>query len=297
MRLNRRGVVITKQTGKLLDAAMSIANQDASDRGDLGFTARSLVLCTLPHSDPKTTHFKRKNGNYTLTLAALSDEIGLPYGTVPRLLLAWISTEIVKTKSKTLILGSSLSEFLREIGLSRQGGKRGDITRLREQMRRLFSCYVSCDYHDKNRDATDGFKIVKKAETWWHPQNSEQAGLWQSSLTVSDEFYDEVISAPIPIDLGALKALKGSAMQLDLYMWLTFRNSYLKTETAITWAQLQMQFGSGYVRIDNFKAAFLVALKKVKVVYPGADVRAVDIGILIAPSATHIKKGKILSIR
>ena len=289
--------LITKGTGNLLDAAVRIAGQDAQDRGDLGFTARSLVLCTLPHSNPKTSHFYRHNGHYTLTLAALNGKIGLPYGTIPRLLIAWISTEIVKTKSKTLTLGSSLSEFLREIGLSRQGGARGDITRLREQMRRLFSCYVSCDYHDKNRDAMDGFKIVEKSDTWWHPQQPDQAGLWQSNLTVSDKFYDEVLTAPIPIDLGALKALKGSAMQLDLYMWLTFRNSYLKEETTITWAQLQMQFGSGYRREQDFKIAFKGALKKVLVVYPAAKIQAVDAGIVIAPSATHVpKKGKTLSI-
>ena len=289
--------MITKQAEKLLASAMRIADQNATERGDLGFTARALVLCTMPHSDPKTTHFKRKNGNYTLTLASLNDEIGLPYGTIPRLLLAWISTEIVRTKNKTLTLGNSLSEFLREIGLSRQGGARGDITRLRVQMRRLFSCYISCDYHDKHRDASDGFKIVKRSETWWHPQNAEQAGLWQSSLTVSDEFFDEVMAAPIPIDLQALKALKGSAMQLDLYMWLTFRNSYLKTETIITWDQLRMQFGSGYGRERAFKEAFKEALNKVRVVYPTAKLQVVDVGIQILPSPTHTaKKGKTLSI-
>jgi len=288
--------MISKGTGKLLDAAVRIADLDAQDSGDVGFTARALVLCTMPHSKPKGNEFVRVNGNYTLTMLAPS-KTGLPYGTIPRLLLAWISTEIIRTKSKTLTLGSSLSEFLREIGLARQGGERGDITRLREQMRRLFSCYISCDYHDKNRDATDGFKIVKKSETWWHPQNSEQAGLWQSTLTVSDEFYDEVMAAPVPLDLRALKALKRSPMQLDLYMWLTFRNSYLKAETAITWDQLRMQFGAEYSVARQFKAAFKEALQKVLVVYPAAQIRTVDAGILIAPSATHVsKKRKTLSI-
>jgi hypothetical protein len=64
-------------------------------------------------------------------------------------------------------------------------------------MRRLFTCYVSCDCHGKNRGATDGCKIVRRAETWWHPQNSGQAGLWRSSLTVFAQFYDEVMASPI----------------------------------------------------------------------------------------------------
>jgi len=286
--------MIDKQTEKLLSAAVLIDAVDASDRGDLGFTARSLVLCTMPHSKPKGNEFVRKNGNYTLSMYSPN---GLPYGTVPRLLLAWISTEAVRTKSRTLTLGDSLSQFMRELGLSPTGGAKGDITRLREQMRRLFSCYIDCSYHDKHRDASDGFKIVKKAETWWHPQHSEQAGLWQSTLTLSEEFYEEVLASPIPIDICALKTLRRSPLALDLYMWLTYRNSYLKAETVITWAQLRMQFGAEYGRERAFKEAFKVALKKVQVVYPSAKIQTVDAGILIAPSPTHIsKKRKTLSI-
>jgi hypothetical protein len=165
-------------------------------------------------------------------------------------------------------------------------------------MRRLFSCFISCNYHDKDRDSTDGFKIVRKADVWWHPHNAEQSGLWKSTLMLSEEFFEEIMAAPIPVDLKALKALRRSPMQLDLYMWLTYRNSYLKAETAISWDQLRMQFGAEYARSDNFKAAFKDALKKVLVVYPSAKIQTVDAGILIAPSATHIsKRGKTLPIR
>jgi hypothetical protein len=288
--------LITKSTENLLDAAVRIADQDAQDRGDLGFTARALVLCTMPHSKPAGNEFRRKNGNYTLTMLAPSD-VGLPYGTIPRLLLAWISTEAVRTKSRTLVLGDSLSQFMRDLGLSPTGGVKGDITRLREQMRRLFSCFVSCNYHDKSHDITDGFKIVRRAEMWWHPNNPEQAGLWQSTLTLSEEFYEEVLSSPVPIDIHALKALRRSPLALDLYMWLTYRNSYLKEKTVITWAQLRMQLGAEYGRERAFKEAFKVALKKVQVAYPSAKIQTVDTGILIAPSPTHIsRKRKTLSI-
>ena len=33
----------------------------------------------------------------------------LPYGNLPRLLLAWVSTEAVRTQSRVLVLGKSLS--------------------------------------------------------------------------------------------------------------------------------------------------------------------------------------------
>ena len=78
---------------------------------------------------------------------------------------------------------------------------------------------------------------------------------------------------------------------------LTYRNSYLKMETVVTWDQLKMQFGSGYSRERDFKAAFTLALAKVRVVYPTAKIQPVATGIRILPSAPHIsKKGRTLSI-
>ena len=78
---------------------------------DLGFMARMMALCSLPRSNPGHQHqYKRVNGPYTLGMTAgLNNK--LPYGNYPRLLLAWVCTEAVKTQSRVLVLGSSLSEF------------------------------------------------------------------------------------------------------------------------------------------------------------------------------------------
>lgn len=281
--------MITTSIEKLLSEALSIEEISAQEAGELGFMARSMTLCTLPHSKPKDNEFTRRNGNYTLTMISPRD-IGLPYGSVPRLLLAWMATEAVRTKERVLVLGDTLSHFMRELGLTPTGGKKGDITRLREQMKRLFSSSISCLYHDEKRDAGVGFRIAKGFDLWWHPQQPEQAGLWQSTITLSEEFYEEILSAPIPIDIRALKALKRSPMALDLYMWLTFRNSYLKKETMIMWEQLQLQFGADYNRTDNFKSKFNEALRKVSIIYPEAKIQPTERGLLIAPSKPHITK-------
>ena len=79
-------------------------------------------------------------GNCTLTMLAPT-KTGLPYGTIA-LTPVLDQQGIIRTKRKTPTLGSSLSEFLREIGSARQGGERGDLPRLREQMRRPFSCCI-----------------------------------------------------------------------------------------------------------------------------------------------------------
>ena len=63
-----------------------------------------------------------------------------------------------------------------------------------------------------------GFRVAKSFDLWWHPQNTNQSGLWESTLTLSEEFFEEIIKSPVPIDIRALKALKRSPLALDLYI-------------------------------------------------------------------------------
>ena len=64
---------------------------------DRGFMARMMVLCSLPRTNPGTQHqYKRVNGPYRLYMQA-GPETKLPFGNLPRLILAWLCTEVVKT--------------------------------------------------------------------------------------------------------------------------------------------------------------------------------------------------------
>ena len=57
---------------------------------DLGFMARLLALCSLPRTNPgNRLQYKRVNGPYKLILIAGGDN-RLPYGNLPRLILAWV---------------------------------------------------------------------------------------------------------------------------------------------------------------------------------------------------------------
>ena len=114
---------------------------------DTGFMARLLMLCSLPRTNPgRQLQHKRVNGPYTLIMTAVG-QIGLPFGNLSRLLLAWVCTEAVRTQSRELILGSSISGFMRKLSInSDSGGDRSERTRLRNQMRRLFSAHVRLVY-------------------------------------------------------------------------------------------------------------------------------------------------------
>ena len=121
---------------------------------DVGFMARLLALCALPRTNPgDRKEYVRRNGPYALVMSA-GGLNKLPYGNLPRLLVAWVCTEAVRTQSRDLVLGRSLSEFMRKLDIlsSDSGGAWGIRTRLRNQMRRLFGCTVSLIYEDEETD-------------------------------------------------------------------------------------------------------------------------------------------------
>ena len=70
---------------------------------DRGFMARLMALCSLPRTNPGNRHqYKRVNGPYKLILSR-TGEYKLPFGNLPRLLIAWICTEAVRTQNRELV--------------------------------------------------------------------------------------------------------------------------------------------------------------------------------------------------
>jgi hypothetical protein len=276
---------------KLFREALAIEAQEAKQAGAVGFMARALTQATMPHKATSGTEFTRQNGFFTLSMIS-RNHIGLPYGSYPRLLLSWLTTEAVRTKSPILELGPSLSAFMAELDLVPTGGRWGTITRLRDQMRRLFSCTVSCDYADKTMDVEEGYRITKSYRLWWDAKSPSQIPLWKSTVTLSTDFFQEIIERPVPVDMRALKALKRSPLALDVYCWLTYRMSYLRKPTEIPWPALQMQFGADYASdeqgLRNFKKKFLHHLRAVHVIYPEANIEDGERGLLLKPSKPHV---------
>ena len=271
----------------LIAESMAIEAEDAKQAGAVGFIARALTQATMPHKATPGCEFKRRNGSFSLIMLSPSD-IGRPYGSIPRLLVSWMTTEAVRTRCPVLELGPSLSAFMAELDLMPTGGRWGTITRLRDQMTRLFASSVTCIYDDKDKTGIFGVRMVKEARLWWNPKAPDQAPLWKSTLVLGTDFYDEVIKHPVPIDMRALKALKRSPLALDIYCWLTYRLSYLRKPTEIPWPALQMQFGADYTRTRGFKEAFLEHLRAVNVLYPEANVEEGERGLLLKPSKPHI---------
>lgn len=247
-------------------------------RGEFQLMPRSFVQACLPYSRVKGKEYVRKSGKYTLYMYGPE---GLPYGSIPRLLLAYLTTQAIRTRNRTIYLGSSMSEFLSELGLHRSGGSRGDATRLRKQVNLLFGTFISLRYHDETGldDSPEKEKnlsnliIADEAHLVWEPKKMgsplfSDTGGNPGYVVLNQNFYDEIIDAPIPVSMNALKALKNSPMALDMYIWLFYRSKYLKSPVKISWDMLSVQFGSNYSRTVDFKKAFLSHLKTISSMYP-----------------------------
>jgi hypothetical protein len=89
--------------------------RDVVTAGALSFYARLFVQAGMPHTDPHTSEHLRSNGALTLTMMA-PQVVGLPYSSLPRLLLSWVTTEAVRTKQRRLLLGNTLRSFMDQLG-------------------------------------------------------------------------------------------------------------------------------------------------------------------------------------
>ena len=244
---------------------------------DLGFIMRLLAVCTLPRTDPGNQRdYRRVNGPYRLYMTA-GPESKLPFGNAPRLMLAWICTEVTRTGSRTLRLGRSLAQFMEKLGMeSDSGGPRGDRTRLREQMNRLFD--ASIHVYEGPLEASQKFQapITDIVRLWWHPKEAGQTPLWETEIILGERFYNEIVKNPMPIDMHVLKAMKRSPLGLDLYLWATAKLFRLKRPFRIKWERLYDQFGPRPGARDNqtinsFRTAVLREFVKMRTAWPELD--------------------------
>ena len=245
---------------------------------DTGFMMRLLALCTLPRTSPgDRAQYHRVNGPFTLIMTATGNA-KLPYGTLPRLLLAWVCSEAVRTQSRTLVLGRSLSEFMRVLGIqsSDSGGCWGVRTRLRNQMDRLFNATVQLTYKRNGRSASVGSLVADRTDFWWNPRRPDEPVFWESTVELGEKFFNEIIACPVPLDMNVLKAMKRSSLGLDLYLWLTYRLFTLDRPLRLTWKQLYRQFGANPAATDKvtvlaFRRKILRELGKLKTAWPNLN--------------------------
>jgi len=298
--------LISSQKMKLISVSGDIRLDP--DKTESAFMARQLVQATLPHKNPgDVPTWSRKNGNLTLSIQPGWDHkkdksIGYPYGTIPRLLLFWITTEAIRTKNPRIEMGNSLAKFMEDLGLNPANGrgKRSDLRRMQNQMRRLFQSTISFNQQFSKGEAWLNMQVAPKGMFWWDEKKPTQSTLFENWIQLGEDFFKAITSSPVPVDMRLLKALKRSPLALDLYVWATY-TAYQTQKNgqsrSLSWELLHEQFGAEYKDTKDFAKKAWGAIRKIQFLYPELGVERIRGGVKILPSKPSITiKAKIKTL-
>ncbi len=283
----------TQKELDLYQLSMEIDKKNAKESGEIGYMASAMIYASLPHSEIEGGFFKRRNGDMKLTI--MNDpEIGLPYGKIPRLITAFLCTQAKQnaaTHGPQVFLGHTQAEFMRKLGMTSRGGKNGDLTRVWDQSKRLFSSAITLIGTPESQFHFAHMNLAEKGMILWNPHAPDVRSRWESTLTLSQPFFKECCDHSVPLHMAVLHSLR-SPLAIDIYVWLTYRMKSISRTTPITWAQLKWQFGSNYAETAqgerDFRNNFKKQLRAVLAVYREAKVVPTQDVLLLHPSPTHI---------
>ena len=274
-------------------AAPVIATGATGAEAGISFHYVPLIQCSFPHADPgELAAFTRKNGWLELTLGTTRPETGLPYGVPARLLTIYCASEAVRTRSPEIYLGRSVHEFLRILDVPITRGERGSLRVYANQLLRLIHCTLSIDENIRDASGRTGLHIrqalfADEARLWWDEDHGVGQG---SSLQLSSVLFHSILERSAPLSTKAIKQLRKSPMDLDVYAWLVHRLFHLSRPSNVSWQQLSEQFGHAYAELRQFRRFFLDSLERVRVVYPEAKLALTENGVLLLPSRPHLAK-------
>jgi hypothetical protein len=287
-----REMVPAKQRPLVDIAAEVMANE--SQR--IGISYTGFCLTSLPHKRlPDDQTWEKKGHRVTLwvepgRMKARGKVVtyGVPYGARARMILLYLQTQAVRTKSREVELGRSMRDWMERLGLS-VGGE--TARSLREQAGRISACSLKFFWEDDTRDA-EGWvagRIVNSGLRF-HVQEDAQGSLWEERVVLDEMFWKALRDHPVPLLEAAIRELRDRSMSLDIYVWLAWRLHTLSKATLVSWSAIHAQFGTGFRELRHFRPRFVEALAAAAAAYPEARVGAGEAGVTLYPSRPPIAR-------
>jgi Plasmid encoded RepA protein/DnaA N-terminal domain len=281
------------------DAALALARgagqPDLFDRVDAvageppipNFLHSALCAMSLPVRRPADEHAPiiRRDGQYTLVInpKPVVDlrageqglrSLGVPYGSLPRLVLIHIMTEAVRTRSRHIRLGDTFTDWMRRMGFRTISyGPRGSATLIRDQLDRLLACewMIRWDQATEEGDREFGIKEIKLTNEY--VGTDRRNGGFLREILMTEGFFEHLREHAVPLNETAIRQIRDSATALDLYTWLAYRLPRLnpKRPATLSWQQLATHFGNDGRHIRKFRQTVRDAWERqVSAVYPEA---------------------------
>ncbi len=274
-----------------IEAAAAIM---AEEESRLGITHAGFAMTSLPHKKLDGAVWRRQGGATTLLVESgrdvQSNLIGVPYGSMARLILLYLQTEAVRTNSPEVDLGRSMRDWLGRMAVT-PGGKTYQL--VREQARRIAACRLTFLTVAAGAEQRMNGAFVRGAISMVGVTGEDrQPALWEERVRLDEGFWASLRDHPVPVREEAIRAIgTRSSVAMDIYIWLAYRLHALVKSTPITWAAIQGQFGAGYRTGRNMRPVFLDALQLALAVYPEAKVDLDEgKGIILHPSAPAVPK-------
>lgn len=160
---------------------------------------------------------------------------------------------------------------------------------------RLFSATVTLLYEDERLSHLVSSFVADKHELWWDPKHPREGTLWESTIRLGEALFEEIVRRPVPINMNVLNALKRSALDLDLYLWLSYRTFSLDKPLRLTWKRLYRQFRPDPTKIENrrevddFRTDCLRELTKIKTAWPVLSYATAKGVLVFSPSKSSIE--------
>lgn len=273
-------------------AAAYMADED----NGIGYLYSGWCQAALPHRRlPDSKGWQVQSGPVTLIVepgmrpgpASEPVPVGVPYGSRARLILIYLQSEAIRTKSREIELGRSLRIWMGRLGIS-VGGL--SVSAVRDQAERISRCHMTFQITKGRGSGLLKQSIVDSAMFLDDPED-RQGSLFVNVAILSEPFFAQLQRHPVPLEEAAIRGLANNSQALDIYAWLVYRLHSLSGPTPLPWRALMTQFGGGYSHLKHFKPRFLLNLRLAQAVYPEARLESDDeTGLILHPSKPPVAK-------
>jgi hypothetical protein len=260
------------------------------------FVHAGFALTALPHRRIEKAEWVREAAGLTLRVESGKDEhgtvVGIPYGSIARMILLYLQTEAVRNRSREVELGRSMNRWLTAMGVN-NGGKGYSL--VREQSWRLSLCRLTFfSTTEEGRQITNGGFVRNAILPSPSDEQATQFSLWRERVVLDEAFYCSLVEHPLPVRETAIRSLAHRSMAIDIYVWLAYRLWQLKRPKRVPWPAFYGQFGSGFTRLRAFRQHVKEPLALALAAYPEARIEVDDdAGVTLYPSPPPVPERRL----
>jgi hypothetical protein len=238
-----------------------------------------MIIFGLPLTDPAEQQNTQPGmivrGDWSRIVTIRPDQLGYPYGVIPRLIVLWLARRARETGSPVIDLGTTPQEFVHELGLPAT-----EVSNVLWQAQRLFGASITLG------DATVG----KNAPTTVSLRVAESFRFWDGvsgQVTLAEHLFASITEHAMPLDWEAVKGGRLGAMAIDVYAWLSLwaRDAGDTGPERFGWGRLHELFGH-HLPMEAFRAQFADAVAEVTELVPSASIELTPDGALARHAAS-----------